>query len=282
MLKVSEENGTVDFSKVIWKFEGNEQEYSVSWDVCRSPFCGCTKLTISLCLNDTDVVSFKYDLETEEVKATDDKNTGMDIAKQFVVELTDKDRGTLIDVFKSKKVQVVKNADLTQFEVPEFPVEQIESESLLVGYDEIFPFNDEISFTYDSVTFLVADQYCLNTHCKCTNLVINIVPLEQDAVHTMFTQATAISYDYKSGKWKLVEQVGGHPEAAVLVKTLKEQHPQVNVFFSERKQRLKELYKRYRAQFQQALQQKTVHQLYSRNDPCPCGSGKKFKKCCGK
>ncbi|WP_187439378.1 SEC-C metal-binding domain-containing protein, partial [Escherichia coli] len=21
--------------------------------------------------------------------------------------------------------------------------------------------------------------------------------------------------------------------------------------------------------------------LFGRNDPCPCGSGKKFKKCCG-
>lgn len=24
-----------------------------------------------------------------------------------------------------------------------------------------------------------------------------------------------------------------------------------------------------------------VHKLPARNDPCPCGSGKKFKKCCG-
>lgn len=29
---------------------------------------------------------------------------------------------------------------------------------------------------------------------------------------------------------------------------------------------------------QQAVSQKTV----GRNDPCPCGSGKKYKKCCGK
>ena len=30
--------------------------------------------------------------------------------------------------------------------------------------------------------------------------------------------------------------------------------------------------------------QKTVHKgnKVGRNDPCPCGSGKKYKKCCGR
>ncbi|WP_085931013.1 SEC-C metal-binding domain-containing protein [Anaerophaga thermohalophila] len=29
--------------------------------------------------------------------------------------------------------------------------------------------------------------------------------------------------------------------------------------------------------------QKILHRLKpGRNDPCPCGSGKKYKKCCGK
>jgi SEC-C motif-containing protein len=28
--------------------------------------------------------------------------------------------------------------------------------------------------------------------------------------------------------------------------------------------------------------QKTAHLKVGRNDPCPCGSGKKYKKCCGK
>ena len=27
---------------------------------------------------------------------------------------------------------------------------------------------------------------------------------------------------------------------------------------------------------------KTAKQKIGRNDPCPCGSGKKYKKCCGK
>ncbi|NLW46271.1 MAG: hypothetical protein GXY86_02875 [Firmicutes bacterium] len=30
-----------------------------------------------------------------------------------------------------------------------------------------------------------------------------------------------------------------------------------------------------------AVQQRVVGKKVGRNDPCPCGSGKKFKKCCG-
>jgi preprotein translocase subunit SecA len=37
--------------------------------------------------------------------------------------------------------------------------------------------------------------------------------------------------------------------------------------------------------FEQAMQQKPVQRVQKtagRNDPCPCGSGKKFKSCCGR
>ena len=29
------------------------------------------------------------------------------------------------------------------------------------------------------------------------------------------------------------------------------------------------------------VQQRRVGEKIGRNDPCPCGSGKKYKKCCG-
>jgi preprotein translocase subunit SecA len=32
----------------------------------------------------------------------------------------------------------------------------------------------------------------------------------------------------------------------------------------------------------QKLQPRSVGEKIGRNDPCPCGSGKKYKKCCGK
>lgn len=43
------------------------------------------------------------------------------------------------------------------------------------------------------------------------------------------------------------------------------------------KEKREEITKNWRLS-KQAVSEKTV----GRNDPCPCGSGKKYKKCCGK
>ena len=51
--------------------------------------------------------------------------------------------------------------------------------------------------------------------------------------------------------------------------------PQWNAIFSEEKQQ--ELYKEQKAS--QTIRKEA--KVYP-NDPCPCGSGKKYKKCCGK
>ena len=48
-----------------------------------------------------------------------------------------------------------------------------------------------------------------------------------------------------------------------------------NDVFTEEKRR--ELYDEYRRSRTVRVEKKT-----GRNDPCPCGSGKKYKNCCGK
>jgi len=73
-------------------------------------------------------------------------------------------------------------------------------------------------------------------------------------------------------------------------------YPQTRVFavvgeyFFERPQLLKQNHPELYALLSQAFQQDTATLLrvtdffkedIGRNDPCPCGSGKKFKKCCG-
>ena len=51
--------------------------------------------------------------------------------------------------------------------------------------------------------------------------------------------------------------------------------PQWNAIFSEEEQ--KKLYKEQKESTTIRKEKKI-----GRNDPCPCGSGKKYKKCCGR
>jgi uncharacterized protein YecA (UPF0149 family) len=63
----------------------------------------------------------------------------------------------------------------------------------------------------------------------------------------------------------------------------------VGEYFFERPQLLQQNHPELYVLLAQAFQQDTVNTLkisgtprreLQRNDPCPCGSGKKFKKCC--
>ena len=54
------------------------------------------------------------------------------------------------------------------------------------------------------------------------------------------------------------------------------QLPQWNILLSEERQ--KELYKEAKKMHTFVREGKKI----GRNDPCPCGSGKKYKHCCGK
>jgi uncharacterized protein len=61
--------------------------------------------------------------------------------------------------------------------------------------------------------------------------------------------------------------------------------PGFHDFLSYTKDRFKELaqdLKNRRTMQQPDVPQQTIPQNFPRNAPCPCGSGKKFKKCCGK
>lgn len=61
-------------------------------------------------------------------------------------------------------------------------------------------------------------------------------------------------------------------------------YPKIRAEFIKRKARLKTMYKKYLYLHRSENSQQNSQSIISagRNDPCPCGSGKKFKKCCGK
>lgn len=96
----------------------------------------------------------------------------------------------------------------------------------------------------------------------------------------------AARYDYETGQLREVQSpAAGQPSLSALVQALKEAHPQLEAELKSHHHQLRILYQR-------ALEAKRRTSRVSRvapplpkpgrNDPCPCGSGKKYKRCCGK
>jgi hypothetical protein len=145
--------------------------------------------------------------------------------------------------------------------------------------------DDPLAFLYDGSNFLVTDQYCTNAKCHCNAVVLSFFRLSGRETQTpeFIIRLRLSSLNYE------MEHINCDPDKiAGIVK-----------YFLDKQGVLETLRRRYREMKKDGgeSQMKRVKEAEdkdhnpepiraaepkaSRNDPCPCGSGKKYKKCCG-
>jgi hypothetical protein len=238
-----------------------------------------------------------------------------DLAQAVVAELTSEDWNVLLQFLVSVKRRQIEHGDLRHADA-QFPDELLEDSGTLVGYIEIFPFDAGLTFECGGEPWFADDQYCVNPRCTCTEPVLTLCPVvpASSAVGNGERRPPAVRYDYESGAIRMEAPTGaGQPPLDVLVAALRACEPTLHA-------RLKKRHARLRLLFRRALRggrlrgnvarRRTVERLFwlrdsdvpadvprrdavtplpsrslpkaGRNDPCPCGSNKKFKKCCGR
>src|SRR5699024_5484047 len=124
--------------------------------------------------------------------------------------------------------------------------------------------------------YFIYDRYCMNPRCKCENVILQFV---EDSENVVFTVLLRL----KNKKYSIMNTSGiSNKQAYEIVKhTLRD-----SVDRDEAIELFKKRYKEMKAAGATALtgSKKTdevVQEMPKRNAPCPCGSGKKYKKCCG-
>jgi hypothetical protein len=150
---------------------------------------------------------------------------------------------------------------------------------------------------HDGVEYLVADLYCPNPDCDCGDCYLAFFretpsPRARNAPSLEHCFLTTLSLD---GRIKSVEcQRGTKGEALAVLKAWRDGPDFARDLedFQWRDWKVKQIAKRSYSGRSQAdpaedRQSPPVERLSSagrvgRNEPCPCGSGKKYKKCCGK
>ena len=160
-----------------------------------------------------------------------------------------------------------------------FPEESIEQDGAMVGIMEILPHVKYRTIELDGKDFLLDELYCVRTGCNCTRVSMGLWPLEEVEAGEVTSEFPVIVLDYKAGQCE-VERSGC--EETEFVRRLAATIVTGNYknWFKKRHTRMQSLYKFYR---QRHCESSTVtsEEKIGRNDPCPCGSGKKYKKCCG-
>jgi hypothetical protein len=167
--------------------------------------------------------------------------------------------------------------------------DDILNESILVAYNEILPYADTLFFTYEGKKHLAIDQYCVVPRCSCTraNIVFGYLADDSDK----FTRTHVYSYNYVNRKWSVYDD---SPPLQVsidtsLVKAFEMEYPRFRDELKKRHRNLRRLFSNYLKSTNQPAEtpasdeapRKPIGKI-GRNDPCPCGSGRKYKQCCGR
>jgi hypothetical protein len=309
--------------------------------VCTNPSCPCTDMLFMLRRHSDDQQSNRPE-ETWKI-IIDVKNRTLPsewtssatagdtrFAEAFVSHLSEahwnvfyhdllQQRGALLDDASALKSARFDFSDLEQ---------SIENGSAMVFFDTVFPFGMPFDLEVHGTRVTLFDQYCLNSRCTCTKVVLSAFPpfssvrsTGNKTIEPLFT----VSHNYQTHTATVIDDsVADSPGAAVggdadlFLRAPKTDLKQISALVKKRHRMMRKVYQNYQ-NYQNyrtgtdardddhhgglahsltppALsgspppqigsggfsQSDLPHGKVGRNQACPCGSGRKFKHCCGR
>jgi hypothetical protein len=221
------------------------------------------------------------------------------LAKAVMEELTQDHWGYLWNYFFTLKILYTERANLDELET-DFPPNA--REGGMVGYYEILPFARPIGFNNGAHDWAFDDQYCLRPDCSCRAAVLQcfqITPRPAGAAPE--GPNLSLRYYYDTQRCEVLETTGTDISAQAFLNAMRQTQPDFDTVLAKRHHQLRYLYRLFLQRHptakraavsdpagdadlvdEPAAPPARATPKPGRNDPCPCGSGKKYKKCCGK
>jgi hypothetical protein len=267
----------------------NEESYACKLSSCANPYCACSDMLMILapcsesakasCSDQKPVRVTLNPFDRSLVPLEDERSDARhaELGDAITSELTAEQWKLLEDAFLKCKHEAMRSLDPEQ-EPPPFEFEAIETVVQLVPYQEVFPFAEAILLEHGGRSFVVDDHYCVRPDCECAEVLLVFCPVEADK--DSLTPLYAVFRDLRTGTW--TEEGTERPpqgEAAELGLVLENSRADLTEVLGERRALLRRVYAASRRQLYRrpAAREATP----GRNDPCRCGSGKKYKRCCG-
>jgi hypothetical protein len=250
------------------------------FSACNNAACECTELMISLVPSSKEnpspedaVLRFTVDVGEKKLVSKDEaKESASEVVRYFDTG----DWQTLWQTFSDLKREYTENLD-ADFAAAEFPMHKaIEAEGELVSYSEILPYGRKFFVESSEGAILLDEQYCLRRGCDCDRIAACFIPIKDGR---QSGESAMAEVHYRTGKMTSSDQGSFTQTPIELFRVFLEMYPDLLKQFSKRHKQLTALYSNYRRS-QTVTKPKVPSAKVGRNDPCPCGSGKKFKKCC--
>lgn len=246
--------------------------------MCDNPDCPCRRMTLVVhrleigadgvgCPSKAPVGYVDLDVDTAEIVA----HEGPDGNKRYP-ELVDEVRSLMSDPhveFLQERWHRLKRAAVADWRMQDWSA--IETE-LLVPYLQVFPDDWDLGADCDGSRFWILDNWCLKPGCRCDEFAAEV--LREDGTSVGMIRVAVDSWKVLGGK------------AAPMAKRVWREfirNADARKTVKARRRAMREVAKALPqcVAVQQPTESKLPAPRVGRNDPCPCGSGKKHKKCCG-
>ena len=271
------------------KFSGFNPTILVHEEYCVNPGCSCTDALLrfielsddGLAVNDLFIL--RLDITTWEVtekKVINKTIKAEKMIEEFVVDI-DQLKEKLLSHYVSAKEYGKKN----YIDYISDGTVKLFLDRKMVSYSEIFgcyDLLDKFSFKFNETEmWFFEDQYCSNPKCLCNEAMLTFYKID-DSKETQEAEFT-VRMNLNNFKYDVEFNENEQNQIAEIIKSLHNSQPEVFGILKRRYKEVKNASKAIIKKF--SLKEKKEEQpniQIGRNDPCPCGSGKKYKKCCGR
>lgn len=265
--------------------DGITRQYDCKVGCCDNPVCTCGILHMGFSPREDQggnqpVAPYKVDIDVirKQVAYKDENKVpkqDMAFAKLLISSLDSADFQFLWQLYFARKNDYTKQAPIDSIEAV-FDFQEVEESGLMYAYKDVLPYGDFLQVRLKGKECFIFDQYCLKTKCSCTDATMTFVSVDEDA-GTTEDELFTVRVNYRKKQWSTVEDQAIPADVETARSVMESQIPDLYKKLLKRHIQLKGIYAHCKKRhFKQQVQLPTV----GRNDPCPCGSGKKYKKCC--
>ena len=268
---------------------GGVEEFDCDAEACGNPACRCMTLTITLRAQASDAPeqpmpvsehAVSVDLSTRAIDATfknSASSSDIAFAEALLAAMVPSDFDLLGRLHYTIKRRATEQAKADEIDA-HFDFDEVERSSIMQSYNDILPFAETIQVVVDGAEYVVLDQHCVKPGCRCTDAYLNLLPMEEGSGAP--ESAGVVNVDYSAKTWEPVENEPLPCDIAAFKRIMESADPDLYGKLRARHKRLRAIYAHCRKRAYAAMTHSIPEQSVGRNDPCPCGSGKKFKKCC--
>lgn len=243
--------------------------FKITTVMCSNPECPCREMSLEICsvrrlgsekpTHGTAILHATYFVESDRIEIAN--ASPMSFAADDATWILEHLRADHLDWLRERWNR--GRAQLTD-EPDGLPADW--EPGTLVPYDEVFRVDWDLTIVHEKRTYFVVDQYCPNPNCTCDRVVAAFYDLTDDGRHVGSVEA--LLRDGRKVK------INGEPLTSLLWNAVLDQHGVKEL--RRRHSRILDVVERSAPIAEPARAAKKI----GRNDPCPCGSGKKYKRCC--